>query len=204
MPRSAAASLTAFSSLLGRRILTRASLGANSKRVGWRAERSYRVRSLSATNRSAWASFSRRGSLFRGLGLLFIMAHLLFVHEPGADRPDESKLVDAPVRKRYQQVPARRGSPDADVSSLRCRVRWRGKDTNRVLERRFDLADRHAVALALCEVALVPIEPGDRITHLAYLMYVQMSTHHSGQPAVQCRAVREVVSAGHLCHFLAN
>src|SRR6185312_10427276 len=84
MPRSAAASLTAFSSLLGRRILTRASLGANSKRVGWRAERSYRVRSPSATNRSAWASFSRRGSLFRGLGLLFIMAHLLFVHEPGS------------------------------------------------------------------------------------------------------------------------
>src|SRR5208282_665439 len=53
-PRRFAARLTALRSSPGRRMLMRASLGANSNCMGFRVERLNCVRSLLATNCSAW------------------------------------------------------------------------------------------------------------------------------------------------------
>src|SRR5690242_15793794 len=90
MPWRLAARLTALRSSPGSRMLMRASLGANSNRVGLRLERSNCVRSLSATNASAcWLVFSR-GSLARVLGLRFIMLDFFRMHEPCTDGSDES------------------------------------------------------------------------------------------------------------------
>jgi hypothetical protein len=74
--RHFAARLTALKSSPGRRMLMRASLAANSNRVGISAERSNCVRSLFEKKRSAAASVLSRGSFVRVLALRFKMLNL--------------------------------------------------------------------------------------------------------------------------------
>src|SRR5437016_11914096 len=109
-PARSAARLTAATSSPGRRMLTRASLGANSKRVAFMPRKSNRVRSTSATKRSAFRSLFSRGSFSVVLDLRLIMGDLLGMHEPRADGANEPLARPAPQGERHDDVSTLRGA----------------------------------------------------------------------------------------------
>src|SRR3954447_7419924 len=153
MPCRAAARFTTSSKASGRRRLTDRSLRRSSKLAGTIVEKSYSVRSASATNRSASSSVLKAGQSF------FIAPHLALVHVADTDGPQPR----SPQGEDGEHVPARLGPPHRPVALL-ARERVVDDEADRA-QRLLDLGQGHAVLPALLPVARVPIEPVEPDRH---------------------------------------
>ncbi len=173
-PVSAAASLTAASRFSGRRMLSRADLGANSNRTGRIVLRSYRDRSARPTNDAAARSVLTTGN-FR-----LVVSDFFGMHVPRADRSDPPLAVAHPQRKGHEHKPCRRGAPDAEQAGFLIRMGNVWKDPDLAVKNTLYLIDRHAVPGALGPIALVPVESADTLDHcssVAVCMYTCL--HHA-------------------------
>src|SRR3954453_20501709 len=137
MPCRTAARFTASSRASGRRRLTDLSLRRSSKLTGTIVEKSYSVRSASATNRSASSSVLKAGQSF------FIAPHLALVHVPDADGPQPR----SPLGEDGEDVPAPVGPPRRPVALL-ARERIADVDSDRA-QRLLNLGQKTAVIPAL-------------------------------------------------------
>src|ERR1700722_975479 len=116
-------------------MLTRSLFGWNSNRTGRISDKSYWVRSASATKASAASSLRSSGS-FR-----FIVIDLPSVHVPGADRADQPPAAPRSDCEDDEHVSTRPRASDRLEPLLGHRVVGVGMDGDFLAEQVFDLGD---------------------------------------------------------------
>src|SRR5712691_7603130 len=171
MPRAEERFLTASSKDFGKRILSCAVFFSNSNLTGVRPERSYSERSAVSTKCSASASVLKVGIFF------FIASDLFPVHVTGGNRANQALPISLPDSEDQKHGSAARRLADRPKASLVSRMRLVRDDQQRAIEKRFDLGGRHAVPLALCAIAIVPVEIRRGLIHssLYIHMYIQIT-----------------------------
>src|SRR5271166_1813675 len=106
MPIRLARPRTASSNCSGKRRLTDAFFGFNSKRITWPPERSYWLRSAAATKSSASLSVLNVGIVF------FIVFHLSLVHITSTDGAQQDALAAVAQREHHKRFATLRRAPN--------------------------------------------------------------------------------------------
>ena len=158
-PLSAAASLTAVSKSSGRRMLSRADLGANSNLTGRILLKSYEVRSTRSTNDSAARSVLTTGNFF------LVMPDFFRMHEPRTDWPQPTVAIPDAVSEGNEDVSTLDRAPDAQKARFPGGMGGIRKHPDLAVKQPLDIVDRYAVPGALGPITLVPVESGDAFDH---------------------------------------